>query len=117
MGSGETFALAGLIQHTSEQDISKVPALGDIPIIGGLFRSDRFQRAETELVILITPYLVKPSAARSVMAAPTDGLNLPHDSQRVINSKLYRQTLPGPGGVTQGAGSPGLIGPAGFRLD
>jgi len=39
------------------------------------------------------------------------------DSQRVINSKLYRQTLPGPGGVTQGAGSPGLIGPAGFRLD
>src|SRR5262249_22190004 len=51
LGSGESFALAGLLQHTAEQDISKVPLLGDIPIIGALFRSNRFQRNETELVI------------------------------------------------------------------
>src|SRR6516165_1789229 len=60
LGSGESFALAGLLQHTSEQDISKIPLLGDIPILGALFRSNRFQRQETELVIIVTPYLVNP---------------------------------------------------------
>ena len=61
LGSGESFALAGLLQNTTEQDISKVPWLGDIPILGQLFRSDQFQHNETELVIIVTPYLVKPS--------------------------------------------------------
>src|SRR6202040_3012277 len=48
LGSGESFALAGLLQHTSTQDTSRVPWLGDIPILGALFKSDRFQRNETE---------------------------------------------------------------------
>ncbi len=75
LGSGESFALAGLLQHTSQQLVSKVPWIGDIPILGAVFRSDRFQRGETDLVVIVTPYLVQPSATR--LAAPTDGLVLP----------------------------------------
>ena len=82
LGSGESFALAGLLQHTAEQDISKVPLLGDIPIIGALFRSNRFQRNETELVIIVTPYLVNPVPTR--LAAPTDGLIHPSDPSQVF---------------------------------
>jgi pilus assembly protein CpaC len=115
LGSGESFALAGLLQHHSEQDISKVPLLGDIPILGALFRSDRFQRSETELVVIVTPYLVNPVATR--LAAPTDGLMLPSDPQRVFFSDTYRQGLPPPARGPLNAGGKGLTGPGGFRLD
>lgn len=71
VGSGQTFAIAGLFQRESTQDIEKVPMLGEMPILGNLFRSKRFQRNETELVILITPYLVEPVRTRSV-ATPLD---------------------------------------------
>jgi pilus assembly protein CpaC len=115
LGSGESFALAGLLQHTSEQDISKVPLLGDIPILGALFRSNRFQRNETELVIIVTPYLVNPVTTR--VAAPTDGLIHPSDPQQVLFSSTYRQGLPPPARGPLNAGGGGLIGPGGFRLD
>ncbi|WP_242199427.1 MULTISPECIES: type II and III secretion system protein family protein [unclassified Pseudomonas] len=71
VGSGQTFAIAGLFQHESSQDIEKLPLLGDLPILGNLFRSKRFQRNETELVILITPYLVEPVRSRT-LATPLD---------------------------------------------
>ncbi|WP_242167352.1 MULTISPECIES: type II and III secretion system protein family protein [unclassified Pseudomonas] len=71
VGSGQTFAIAGLFQRESSQDIEKLPLLGDLPILGNLFRSKRFQRNETELVILITPYLVEPVRSRS-LATPLD---------------------------------------------
>jgi pilus assembly protein CpaC len=75
VGSGQTFAIAGLFQRESSQDMDKLPLLGDMPILGNLFRSKRFQRNETELVILITPYLVEPVRARA--------LAQPQDAQRV----------------------------------
>ena len=115
LGSGESFALAGLLQHDSDQEISKVPLLGDIPIIGALFRSEKFQRNETELVIIVTPYLVNPVATR--LAAPTDGLVLPTEPQRVLFGDMYRQGLPAPARGPLNAGGRGLIGPGGFRLD
>lgn len=115
LGSGESFALAGLLQNTSEQDISKIPWLGDIPILGQLFRSELFQRNETELVIIVTPYLVRPTA--TALAAPTDGFNLPHDMQRIATGDTYRQRLPEPARGPVGPGAQGLIGPVGFRLD
>jgi len=115
LGSGESFALAGLLQHNSEQDVSKVPWIGDIPILGAVFRSDRFQRNETDLVVIVTPYLVQPSQTR--LAAPTDGLQLPNDAQRVFLSDKFRQGLPAPGRGPINAGGRGLIGPGGFRLD
>jgi pilus assembly protein CpaC len=115
LGSGESFAMAGLLMHTSQQLVSKVPWIGDIPILGALFRSDRFQRGETDLVIIVTPYLVNPVQTR--VAAPTDGLLLPNDAQRVFLSDKYRTGLPGPGPGPLNAGGRGLIGPGGFRLD
>ena len=115
LGSGESFALAGLRMHTSQQLVSKVPWIGDIPVLGALFRSDRFQRGETDLVIIVTPYLVRPVQTR--VAAPTDGLRLPNDAQRVILSDKFRQGLPGPARGPLDAGGRGLIGPGGFRLD
>jgi pilus assembly protein CpaC len=70
VASGETFAIAGLFQRQMTQDINKLPGAGDIPVLGAIFSSDRFRRNETELVILITPYLVKPS--RGKLATPLD---------------------------------------------
>jgi pilus assembly protein CpaC len=115
LGSGESFALAGLLQNTTQQNVSKIPGLGDIPILGQLFRSDLFQRNETELVIIVTPYLVKPT--ETALASPTDGFIAPHDVQRVINSDTYRQTLPPPGKGPLPPNGQGLIGPVGFVLD
>jgi pilus assembly protein CpaC len=89
--------------------------LGDIPILGALFRSTRFMRNETELVIIITPYLVNPVETR--LAAPTDGLVHASDPQQVLFGATYRQGLPPPARGPLNAGGKGLIGPGGFRLD
>src|SRR5438477_6435827 len=117
LGSGQSFVLAGLLQHTLEQDISKVPGLGDIPILGQLFRSSRFQKGETELVIIVTPYLVKPEPTVASLQSPTDGFVPPHDVQTIINGATYRQTLPAGEKVRVAPGAQGLVGPVGFRLD
>jgi pilus assembly protein CpaC len=115
LGSGESFALAGLLQQTSTQTITKVPGLGDIPVLGALFRSNQFQRGETELVVIVTPYLVNPVQTR--LADPLNGFRLPHDMQRVIDSSVYRQQLPAPPRGPLDAGGKGLVGPAGFQLN
>ena len=115
LGSGESFALAGLLQNTSTENISKIPGIGDIPVLGQLFRSQRFQKGETELVIIVTPYLVKP--VETALATPTDGFVPPHDLQMIVNGATYRQTLPGPAKGPAGPSPQGLIGPVGFRLD
>jgi pilus assembly protein CpaC len=62
LASGQTFAIAGLLQNTTSNDVSKFPGLGDIPILGNLFRSKRFQQNRSELVIIVTPYLVRPAS-------------------------------------------------------
>lgn len=71
VGSGQTFAIAGLFQRNLSQEVDKFPFLGDVPILGALFTSTRYRRDETELVILITAYLVKPSSDR-LSATPLD---------------------------------------------
>ena len=115
LASGQSFALAGLLQNTTQQNLSKVPGLGDIPILGQLFRSEQFQRNETELVIIVTPYLVRPT--ETTMPAPTDGFVTPHDVQRAVNGDNYRQTLPPPGKGPLSSDGMGLSGPVGFVLD
>ena len=70
LGSGQSFAIAGLLQRTADNDLRKFPLLGDIPVLGQLFRSKRFDKRETELVITVTPYLVQPVAATAI-AVPT----------------------------------------------
>jgi pilus assembly protein CpaC len=93
LGSGQSFAIAGLLQNSVRHDIDKFPGLGDVPVLGALFRSDRFQRNETELVIIVTPYVVKPVHA-SQIASPTDGLIQPTDRDRILHGRLYRPTPP-----------------------
>ena len=115
LASGQSFALAGLLMHDTSQDISKVPWLGDIPILGALFRSNKFQNNESELVVIVTPYLVTP--ATTALASPTDGFMIPHDAQQVLWGDTWRRSLPAPARGPLGAGGQGLIGPAGFRLD
>ena len=60
LASGQSFAIAGLLQNSTIRDVDRIPGLGDIPIIGRLFRSERFQQNRSELVIIVTPYLVRP---------------------------------------------------------
>jgi pilus assembly protein CpaC len=72
LGSGQAFMIAGLLNNDTGNTINKVPGLGNIPILGSLFKSRAFQRHETELVIVVTPYLVKPVNASDIRL-PTDG--------------------------------------------
>ena len=60
LGSGQSFMIAGLMSNYSHNSIEKTPGAGDLPILGSLFRSTNYKRGETELVIVVTPYLVKP---------------------------------------------------------
>lgn len=62
VSSGQSFAIAGLFKATSQQNVKQIPGLGEIPLLGALFRSTSFQKGETELVIIVTPYLVTPGA-------------------------------------------------------
>ncbi|MGE5269780.1 MAG: type II and III secretion system protein family protein [Thiohalocapsa sp.] len=117
LGSGQSFILGGLLQNTDTLDVSKVPWLGDIPVLGQLFRSEQFQRNETELVFIVTPYLVNPIPQLAKIATPIDGFTPPHDVERIIGSGLYRQKLPAPAKGPLGPAGTGLIGPVGFRLD
>jgi len=64
MGSGQSFMIAGLLRNRTESDSRKYPGLGDLPILGALFNSDAFQRNESELVIIVTAYIVEPSSER-----------------------------------------------------
>ncbi len=78
--SGGSLVLGGMLQDNISQSIAKFPGLGDLPVLGPLFRSRDFQRNETELVIIITPYLVKP-VAPSALARPDDGYSTAGDAQ------------------------------------
>ncbi len=111
LASGQSFAIAGLLQSTSNNDIRKFPGLGDLPIIGLLFRSEEFRRNETELVIIVTPYVVRPVSV--ALAAPTDGLVQPSDRERILEGDAHKRS------ATAGRASPvpGLIGPVGFELE
>ena len=71
MADGQSFAIAGLLQSDIQNALNQLPGLGDIPILGALFRSSAFQRQETELVMIVTPRLVKPVSA-GTLSAPTD---------------------------------------------
>jgi len=72
MASGETLAIAGLFQRNVQNNISKFPFLADVPVLGALFRSVSYQKAETELIILVTPYLTQPVTAQNAFPLPTE---------------------------------------------
>lgn len=87
LGSGQAFMIGGLLRNTQSNTIERAPGLGNIPILGALFRSSRFRKSESELVIVVTPYLVKPVSANQI-ALPTDGFRAATDAERVFLGKL-----------------------------
>jgi pilus assembly protein CpaC len=87
LGSGQSFMIAGLLQNTSSSSVDKVPGAGDLPVLGALFKSNGWRRNETELMIIVTPYLVKP-VSDSEIKLPTDGFNTPNDLERVLLGKV-----------------------------
>jgi pilus assembly protein CpaC len=99
LGSGQSFMIAGLLSTNAQNSIEKAPGLGDVPILGNLFRSTTFRRGETELVIVVTPYLVKPIDGNRI-ALPTDGYQSPNTAQSLLgyfeNDGISGAGRPGP---------------------
>ena len=87
MRDGESFAVAGLLQDDFRNSNSQLPWLGDVPILGSLFRSASFQRNQSELVIIVTPYLVTPVKGDS-FALPTDRVKLPTERDFFLNGNV-----------------------------
>jgi len=104
LASGQTFAIAGLVQSQNSITANEVPGLGDIPILGELFKSDKFQHSETELVILATPYVVQPISNPAAPAVPNDPMVGAEGTQRLA-------------GTSSGATSSSVSGQAGFVIE
>jgi pilus assembly protein CpaC len=83
LGSGQSFMIAGLLSNNSQNSIDKTPGVGDVPILGSLFRSTSYRKGETELVIVVTPYLVNPVNGNDIKL-PTDGFNAPNEAARLF---------------------------------
>ncbi len=115
LGSGQSFAIAGLLQNTTNNALDRFPGLGELPILGTLFRSTDFQRSESELLVIVTPYLVRPVSGR--IADPTDRYQPSKESDRILMGDLNKSI---PANVTtaafDGQGRRGYAGSAGFIL-
>ncbi|WBY17577.1 type II and III secretion system protein family protein [Erythrobacteraceae bacterium WH01K] len=112
LGSGQSFMIAGLMSNNAQNTLDKAPGAGDIPILGNLFRSRSFRRGETELVIVVTPYLVEPVNPNEIRL-PTDGYRAANEFQQMIeyrnNDGVSGAVRPGPTAVDRSAGStPGI---------
>jgi pilus assembly protein CpaC len=99
LGSGQSFMIAGLMSANSQNLLDKAPGLGDVPILGNLFRSRQFRRGESELVIVVTPYLVKPVDAKDI-TLPTDGFRSADELEQFLgfqsHSGVSGERRPGP---------------------
>jgi pilus assembly protein CpaC len=84
LGSGETFAIAGMLQTVDSDSGSGVPGIGDTPIIGSLFKTNSMTREQTELVIIITPLLVRPVQSMAQLKLPGEGYQMPGDTDRLL---------------------------------
>jgi pilus assembly protein CpaC len=90
LGSGQSLMIAGLLRNHNTNDINKAPFLGDLPILGALFRSTAYRHDETELVVIVTPYLVKPVSTQ--LATPIDGYRNPTDGTTVFLGQTFEGT-------------------------
>jgi pilus assembly protein CpaC len=114
MPSGGAMVMGGLIQDTVRQSIGALPGLGRLPVLGPLFRSRDFQRNETELVIIITPYLVKP-VSRAALTTPDQGFAAASDSQGILLGNINR--VYGADGEKKWSGSYQYTGAFGFIFE
>ena len=97
LGSGQSLVVAGLIQHRFDTDIDKIAGAGDVPVLGALFRSTRFRKKESELIVVVTPYIVRPVSNPSAIALPNEGVEPSSDLERILQGKLARESkVPSP---------------------
>jgi pilus assembly protein CpaC len=115
LGSGQSFMIAGLMSNNAQNTIDKLPGAGDLPILGALFKSTSFRKGQTELVIVVTPYLVNP-VDDSEIHLPTDGYQTPNQLETWIlnreNSGISGGTRPMPQAVAPAGAAPS-VGAAG----
>jgi pilus assembly protein CpaC len=105
MASGESFAIGGLLQNNINDVVSQIPGLGRLPILGQLFSSTNFQNNKSELVVIVTPYLVRPANA-GAMATPQDSMRPSTDIEYILHRQIGLDPLLGK--------IPRLTGAAGF---
>jgi pilus assembly protein CpaC len=117
LGSGQSMMIAGLLRNKGTNNVNKAPFLGDLPILGALFRSTSYRRDETELVVVVTPYLVRPVSGQ--LATPIDGYRVPNDIQRDFGGQSFTgvssrtpTAVPAPAsaapGLSGGSAAPGF---------
>lgn len=111
LASGQSFAIGGLITNDANNSISKVAGLGDIPVLGALFRSTSFQRNESELIIVVTAYIVHPSD--HAPALPTDYVR----PTSALESLLLNRTALGQAPATDPLRAPTFKGQAVFSTN
>jgi pilus assembly protein CpaC len=105
--SGGSMAMAGLIQQQTKQAVNGLPGLDQVPVLGALFRSQDFVNNETELMVLVTPYVVR-AVAQKELSRPDDGFAPASDSQSTLLARINR--IYGVARFEPGAGSPGYFG-------
>ncbi|NYT61723.1 type II and III secretion system protein family protein [Alcaligenaceae bacterium] len=105
MASGQSFAIGGLLQNNIRDIASQIPGLGKIPVLGKLFSSSDYQNNKSELVVIVTPYLVKPSDSTQ-LASPLESLRPNTDIEYILHDKIGLDPLKGD--------VPRLTGTAGF---
>jgi pilus assembly protein CpaC len=97
LGDGQSFAIAGLLSNRIRSQVDKIPLLGDLPILGALFRSVSYQRDESELLVVVTARLARPMAPHEVPPLPTDDeLNDPGDIELFLFGGMGRRPGPKP---------------------
>ena len=85
---GQSFAIAGLLQNSISEEVVNTPLLSDLPILGALFSSKRYQKEETELVIIVTPRLVRPLEGPNAVRTPVDSLRTPSDVEFFLLNRM-----------------------------
>ena len=106
LASGQSFAIAGLFQNNISSQIQKFPGLGNLPILGALFRSSSFQKNQSELVIIVTPYIVRPVDKPDDLHLPTEGVTFSSSLEQILQGRLMAADR-----------SAHLIGDAGFMQE
>lgn len=115
LASGQSFAIAGLFQKNGSDQVKQLPGLGDLPVLGALFRSTSFRSQQSELVIIVTPYVVRPVSKTSDLHAPDEGISFASDLEQILLGRLTK--LPKASADGQPVSAPPLKGPAGFILE
>ncbi len=113
LGDGQSLSIAGLFQNTLRENIDKFPWLGDLPVLGNLFKSRSYASNDSELLVMVTPFLTEPVNDADI-AMPVDFATRPTDKDRVLYNQTAQTTLqPTTVPALQGK----LIGPAGFMME